>query len=726
ATGLRFESEDMVDALVAAATQAGGLPLLQFALAELWEARDEAAGLIRRSALEAIGGVGGALAKHADALLVTLAPAQRAEARRLLVRLVTLEDTRVRRTGAELDAEHPPTRAALDALVRGRLVVAHEDEAGGAFELAHEVLIREWGTLRRWLHEDADKRAVRERLAAAAAEWARAGRPADALFSARQLREAEALGPDGLGDREAEFLRASSRAVRRERWLRIGAAVGLPLALAAAYAGALAKSRRDVARRVDALVADDRGRLQAARAANAEAGALRAEAFRLFDAGDRARGEGVWASALERTAAAGREFAEAGRAFETAYAQDPTRTDVRALLGQTLYERALLAEAAGAADQADELAQRFALYDPSGELARRWNEPALVSLAGPPAGARVALEGGPGPARELGQTPLPPTSLARGSYVLVLSAPGRATVRYPVLLARGERLALSIDLPDAAQVPEGFVYVPPGRFLFGSAGDEEVRRDFFDTVPRHEVHTGGYLISRTEVTIAEWISYLEALPPAERDRRTPNVGHRLGLSGALRLERRPDGWRLFIQPLGKAYEVRAGERLVYDRKERVEQDWLRLPITGLAADDASAYASWLDASGRLPGARLCTEHEWERAARGADGREFPQGDRLGIADANIDQTYGREAMGPDEVGRHPASRSPFGLDDMVGNAFEWTRSFLDGNTFVGRGGSYFHDLKTSRLANRAVIPATLRDVVLGVRLCVTFPPPQSP
>ncbi|HEU4406034.1 MAG TPA: serine/threonine-protein kinase, partial [Polyangiaceae bacterium] len=47
ATGLRFESEDMVDALVAAATQAGGLPLLQFALAELWEARDEAAGLIR-------------------------------------------------------------------------------------------------------------------------------------------------------------------------------------------------------------------------------------------------------------------------------------------------------------------------------------------------------------------------------------------------------------------------------------------------------------------------------------------------------------------------------------------------------------------------------------------------------------------------------------------------------------------------------------------------------
>lgn len=161
----------MVDELAAAAAHAGGLPLLPFALGELWEARDEKAGVVPRSALDAIGGVGGARAKHADSLLVTLGPARRPEARRLLVRLVTLEDPRVRRTGAELGADRPPARAALDALVRGRLVVAHEDEAGGAFELAHDVLIREWATLRRWLHEDVEKRAVRERLAAAAADW---------------------------------------------------------------------------------------------------------------------------------------------------------------------------------------------------------------------------------------------------------------------------------------------------------------------------------------------------------------------------------------------------------------------------------------------------------------------------------------------------------------------------------------------------------------------------
>ncbi|MCU0685761.1 MAG: SUMF1/EgtB/PvdO family nonheme iron enzyme [Polyangiaceae bacterium] len=726
AARLRFESEAMVDELVAATTQPGGLPLLQFALAELWEARDEAAGLIRRSALEAMGGVGGALAKHADALLATLGPALTAEARRLLVRLVTSDDTRVRRTSAELGAGRPAARAALDALVRGRLVVAHEDEGGGAFELAHEVLIREWGALRRWLHEDAGKRAVRERLTVAARDWALAGRPTDALWSARQLREASTLGADDLGERGAEFLGASARAVRRGLWLRVGAAVGLPLALTAAYAGALATSKRDVARRIDARVDDDRRRLEAARAANVEAESLRVEAFRLFDAGERARGEEVWAQALGRAASAERNLAEASSTFETAFAQDPTRADVRALLGQSLYERALLAEAGGAAGQAAEFARRFALYDPAGELARRWHAPAVLSVDSATPGARVALEPASGApaatrafeARDLGPTPIAPTPLERGSYLLVLSAPGRATVRYPVLLGRGERAALAIDLPAATAVPAGYLYVPPGWFLFGSAGDDKERRSFFGTAPRHRVHTDGFLIARHEVTYADWIDYLDQLPPAERARRTPSTGPHRGLGGSIGLEQAAGGWRLVLQPLERSYRARAGEAIAYEgRGEPKPQDWLRFPVTGVAAEDALAYAAWLDATGRLPGARLCTEYEWERAARGADGREYPHGDELAPADANYDETYGREAMGPDGVGRHPRSRSPFGVDDMLGNAFEWTRSSLEEGQFVVRGGSYFHDQKTCQSVNRNVAPASLRDAAVGLRVC---------
>jgi eukaryotic-like serine/threonine-protein kinase len=726
--GLRFESDAMVDELVGATANVGGggLPLLQFALAELWEARDQKASVIPRSALHAIGGVGGALAKHADALILTLPPTQRAEARRALTHLVTLEDTRVRRTGAELGAERPDARAALNALVRGRLLVAHEDEAGGSFELAHEVLVREWGTLRRWLAEDVEKRAVRERLTAAAAEWDRAGRRKDTLWNARQLREAEALQPDELSAIESEFLDDSAQSVRRTRWLRAGALVGVPLLIAAAYGGALASSRHDLARRVDELVAQDRALLAAARAKRTEADALRAEAFRRFDAGERPRGEELWASSLERTAAAERDLAEAGRGFESAFAQDPSRADVRSLLGQTLYERALLAEASGEARQATELAQRFVLYDPNGELARRWDAPALVSLSGTP-GARARLERAdaqPPPApRDLGALPIAATQLERGSYVLTLSAPGRATVRYPLLVTRGEQLALSINLPLANDVPAGFAFVPPGRFLFGAAGDEQARRGFFDTVPQHEVRTGGYLIGRTEVTYADWIPFLDSLPPAERARRAPGTGAKQGLNGTMQLTPAPGGgWALTYQPLETAYRARANEPIVYaGRKEHARHNWLKFPVTGISADDALAYAAWLDQTGRLRGARLCTEHEWERAARGADGRIYPHGDKLAPGDVNIDEAYGRQNMGLDEVASHPASQSPFGLYDMSGNAIEWVRSSLAQGEFVVRGGSYFHDQKTAESINRAVAPSSLRDIVGGLRLCADFP-----
>ena len=80
----------------------GGLPLLQFALTELWEAKSEAQKLIPASALSAMGGVEGALARHADGVLLRLLPAQRAAARRILGKLITVEGTRARRSQSEI------------------------------------------------------------------------------------------------------------------------------------------------------------------------------------------------------------------------------------------------------------------------------------------------------------------------------------------------------------------------------------------------------------------------------------------------------------------------------------------------------------------------------------------------------------------------------------------------------------------------------------------------
>ncbi|HRI11252.1 MAG TPA: protein kinase, partial [Nannocystaceae bacterium] len=125
AHGVAFENDDLVDELVAAGVK-GSLPLLQFALAELWESRDKSTSVISAAELRKIGGVTGALARHADGVLAGLLPVQRTAARRLLMRLVTLENTRASLTLDELAATHDAAKAALDALVRGRLLVVKE------------------------------------------------------------------------------------------------------------------------------------------------------------------------------------------------------------------------------------------------------------------------------------------------------------------------------------------------------------------------------------------------------------------------------------------------------------------------------------------------------------------------------------------------------------------------------------------------------------------------
>ncbi len=149
------------------------------------------------------------------------------------------------------------------------------------------------------------------------------------------------------------------------------------------------------------------------------------------------------------------------------------------------------------------------------------------------------------------------------------------------------------------------------------------------------------------------------------------------------------------------------------------QDWRRFPVTGVALVDIEAYLRWLNASGRLPGARLCTEWEWERAARGADDRTFTTGYALPPTMANIDVTYGRrpEAFGPDEVGSHPESDSPFGLHDVQGNALEILEASRPDVPAVGRGGAWYYDTFNARLTSREFFEPQTRSVFAGFRVC---------
>src|SRR5205823_1789515 len=154
------------------------------------------------------------------------------------------------------------------------------------------------------------------------------------------------------------------------------------------------------------------------------------------------------------------------------------------------------------------------------------------------------------------------------------------------------------------------------------------------------------------------IDYLSALPAAEQKRRTPHVGG-TALSGQLDLKKAGGSWQLAIQIGPRMQVLRKGDKLRLPREARADQDWLRLPVAGVSFRDARAYAAWLSQSGRVPGARLCSAMACERAARGADDREFPNGDALRPTDPNFDPTYGkqRQTLEPDQVGPQPGSRS---------------------------------------------------------------------
>jgi serine/threonine protein kinase/formylglycine-generating enzyme required for sulfatase activity len=732
--GVGFESEELVDDLVRAGS-GGSLPLLQFALAELWEIRDPAASVISAAELAKIGGVSGALARHGDAALAELIPEQRAAARRVLMRLVTVDDTRAVRTEEELVAGSSAAAGALKALVRSRLVVAREVADQAVFEIAHEALIHGWATLAHWLEDERESRAIRHRLELAVADWERLGRGRDGLWSGAPLLELAALDPATLRPRERDFIAASRDAAARTRMLRRIAAVALPLGVLLTYGGLWFKGRLDLRARVDTILVAASGDHEAAAARSVEAETVRREAFATFDAGDSKAGEALWARHVAAVPDIERGLARAAQQLETALSLDAGRDDVRERLLAALWDRAVLAEQVGrdplaVQDQID----RLALYDPSGAQMARWDAPAELHVTSDPPGAEVTLERyveDEGRLRieqigVIGTTPLAPRSVERGSYRLRFRLAGRFSVDYPIVLERAGSADVSVALPLAHHIPDGFVYVPPGPFRYGSRDIEAMRR-FLRSEPMHTVTTGAYLISRTEATYAQYLGFLAAQPPERRAELLKGMA-----AGPVRLSERPEGgWHLVINPSLKEYAVDSGQPLVYEgRKQRASVEWEQLPVTGIDSADATAFLEWLDRSGTVPGARYCDEYEWERAARGADGRLFASGEVLSGEDANIDETYGKvaTAYGPDPVGSYPQTQSPFGLLDTDANVYELTvtphadRSTPPTPQIMVRGGGYFYAAIQARTTARFDIPANYRDPGIGLRVCATWTP----
>lgn len=157
------------------------------------------------------------------------------------------------------------------------------------------------------------------------------------------------------------------------------------------------------------------------------------------------------------------------------------------------------------------------------------------------------------------------------------------------------------------------------------------------------------------------------------------------------------------------------------------------PVVGVSKSDSEAYLQWLNEQTQL-NYRLPTESEWERAARGTDGRIFPWGNAFDPWRCNTSDSVKR---GTTQVGRYsPGGDSPYGVADMVGNVWEWTASIFRPYTapaenergdsqgplrYVIRGGSWYYSRKLARCAAREGMDPHMVSNSIGFRLAHTLP-----
>jgi formylglycine-generating enzyme required for sulfatase activity len=187
---------------------------------------------------------------------------------------------------------------------------------------------------------------------------------------------------------------------------------------------------------------------------------------------------------------------------------------------------------------------------------------------------------------------------------------------YSTLLAMSEAAGLGVDTELRLPAPttdashEAMVFVPPGEFIMGE----------------NTVYLDPFWIDKTEVTNAMYAQCVQAgacsAPHSNRsDTRDPYYGN---------------------------------------------PEFDNFPVIYVSWEDANDYCTWVD--GRLP-----TEAEWEKAARGTDGRPFPWGDD---DPARVKGLLNYRAQDTMEIGSYPDGASPYGALDMAGNVSEWVADWL--------------------------------------------------
>jgi formylglycine-generating enzyme required for sulfatase activity len=217
------------------------------------------------------------------------------------------------------------------------------------------------------------------------------------------------------------------------------------------------------------------------------------------------------------------------------------------------------------------------------------------------------------------------------------------------------------------------IYIPSGKFMMGANDGNDNEK------PLHEVDLDGYWIGKYEVTFAQYDRYC-----GETGKENPG----------------DEGW---------------------GRENR--------PVINVSWDDAAAYCRWLSQKTGLK-FQLPTEAQWEKAARGSRGFQYPWGNDFDKTKCNSYESRLDKTM---PVGSFPSGKSPYGCMDMAGNVWEWCADWYDndyyknspsknppgpahGSARVLRGGSWIGVAPFCRAAFRAHYLPAFRDDFVGFRL----------
>jgi formylglycine-generating enzyme required for sulfatase activity len=283
------------------------------------------------------------------------------------------------------------------------------------------------------------------------------------------------------------------------------------------------------------------------------------------------------------------------------------------------------------------------------------------------------------------------------------------------------------------------VKIPAGPFIVGSNKTDESGKQqeygmvnplYVDEHPRQTQHLDEFFIDKYEVTNAEYKKFVRQTKRHEPFGWTQNgynlIPKRLKVTDLDTL--RWIGTEYFKLDLDVTTMSKPELLKVMLRDQRIKDT---MPVTGVTWFDARDYCQWA-------GKRLPTEWEWEKAARGPDGQEYPWGNEWDPNITNVgDNTDWPEGIAP--VGSFPNNESPYGVYDLSGNVWEWVASWYQpypGSTLErddfgeknkvlrGGGGGVGHYALSMfyRGAARSFAPPTTSSSDIGFRCAGSAPP----